>query len=100
MKHPSTLTLVRVLRLGGAKRRIVLAAAKHNCGACDAQKRPAGSIVSRSPNSFVFDDVDLFFLKPQQKAQPIYHEHRVSGHWITTCCSLSRPVGRDLEDRK
>ena len=58
-------TLVRVLRLGGAKRRIILAAAKHSCGACEAQKRPAGPIiVSRSPNSFVFNVVvglDLFF---------------------------------------
>ena len=54
----SNRTLVQVLRLGGAKRRIILAAAKHSCGACEAQKRPAGPIiVSRSPNSFVFNVV-------------------------------------------
>ena len=57
MVHPSNRTLVRVLRLGGAKRRFILAAARHSCGACEAQKRPAGPIVSRSPNSFVFNDV-------------------------------------------
>ena len=54
-----------VLSLGGAKRRFILAAAKHSCGACEAQKRPAGPIVSRSPHSFVFNDVvglGLFFL--------------------------------------
>ena len=64
MGHPSNRTLVCVLRLGGAKRRFVLAAAKHSRGAFQAQKRPAGRIVSRSPNSFVFNDVvglDLFF---------------------------------------
>ena len=48
MGHRSNRTLVRVLRLGGAKRR---------CGACEAQERPAGPIVSRSPASFVFNDV-------------------------------------------
>ena len=53
MGHPSNRTLVRVLRLGGAKRKFILAAAKHSCGACEAQKRPAGPIVSRSP-IFVF----------------------------------------------
>ena len=71
MEHPSNRTLVRVLRLGGGKRRFILAAAKHSCGACEAQKRPAGSIVSRSPNSFVFNDVvglDLFFPKHVRKA--------------------------------
>ena len=65
MGHPSNRTLVRVLCLGGAKRRFILAAAKHSCGACEAQNRPAGPIVRRSPNSFVFNDVvlfDLFFL--------------------------------------
>ena len=59
MEHPSNRTLVRVLRLGGAKRRFVLAAAKNSSGACEAQKRPAGPIVSRSPNSFVFNDVGI-----------------------------------------
>ena len=56
MGHPSSHTLVRVLRLGGVK---------HRCGACEAQKRPAGPIMSLSPTSFVFDDVvglDLYFL--------------------------------------
>ena len=68
MGHPSNRTWVRVLRLGGAKR--ILAAAKHSCGACEAQKRPAGPIVSRSPTSFVFNDVvglDLFFLNTYEK---------------------------------
>ena len=68
--HPSNRTLVRVLRLGGAKRRFILAAAKHKCGACEAQKRPAGPIVSRTPTSFVFNDVvglDLFFLNTYEK---------------------------------
>ena len=37
MGHPSNRTLVRVLRLGGAKRRFILTAAKHSCGACEAQ---------------------------------------------------------------
>ena len=70
MGHPSNRTLVRVLRLGGAKRRFILAAAKHNCGACEAQKRPAGPIVNRSPHSFVFNEVvglDLFFLNTYEK---------------------------------
>ena len=49
MGHPSNRTLVRVLRLGGAKRRFILAAAKHSCGACEAKKRPACPMVSRSP---------------------------------------------------
>ena len=65
MGHPSNRTLIRVLRLGGAKRRFVLAAAKHRCGANEGQKRPACPIASRSPNSVVFNDVvghDLFFL--------------------------------------
>ena len=70
MGHPSNRTLVRVLRLGKAKRRFILAAARHRCGACEAQKRPAGPIVSRSPTSFVFNDVvglDLFFLNTDEK---------------------------------
>ena len=54
MGHPSDRTLVRVLRLGRAKRRFILAAATHSCGACEAQKRPAGPLVSRSRHSFVF----------------------------------------------
>ena len=35
MGHPSNCTLVRVLRLGGAKCRFVLAAATRSCGACE-----------------------------------------------------------------
>ena len=45
-------------------------AAKHSYGACEALKRPAGPIVSSSPNSFVFNDVvglDLFFLNTNEK---------------------------------
>ena len=63
MGHPSNLTLVRVPRLGGGKRRFVLAAAKHSCSACEAQKRPRGPIVNRSPTFFVFSDtvgLDVF----------------------------------------
>ena len=61
MEHPSNRTFVCVLRLGGAKRIFVLAAAERGCDACKAQKRPACSIVSRSPNSFVFNvGLDLF----------------------------------------
>ena len=47
MEHPSNRTLVWELRLGGVKRRFILAAAKHSCGACEAQKRPAG--LNREP---------------------------------------------------
>ena len=64
MCHPSNHTLVRVLWLDGSKRRLVSEAARHRCGACEAQKRPAGQIVTRSPSSFVFNDVvglDMFF---------------------------------------
>ena len=86
MKHPSSRTLVRVLRLDGAKRRIILAAAKHNCGACDAQKRPACPIVSRSPTC----RTSPVFLKHVRRAQPIRHEHRVLGQWIAAFCSSSR----------
>ena len=46
--HPSNRTLIRVLRLGGAKRRFTLAAARHSCGACEAQKRTAGPILTCS----------------------------------------------------
>ena len=102
MGHPSNRTLARVLRLGGAKRRFILAAVKHSCGACDAQKRLDGPIVSCSPNSFVFNDVvglDLFFLKHQRKAHPTCHEHRVLVYWMAACCSSSRPVGRNPEER-
>ena len=70
MGHASNRTLVRVLRLGGAKRRFILAAARHRCGACEAQKRPACPIVSCSHHSFVFNDVvghDLFSLNTYEK---------------------------------
>ena len=91
MGHPSNRTLVRVLRLGGVKRRFILAAAKHSCGACAAQKRPAGHIVSRSPNSFVFNDVvglDLFFLDT-------YEKHTLPAMNIVCWCSgLQRVVPR------
>ena len=68
--HPSNRTLVRVLRLRGAKRKLILPAARHKCGACEAQKRPARPIVSRSPTSLVFNDVvglDLFFSNTYEK---------------------------------
>ena len=70
MGHPSNRTRLQVLRLDGDKRRFILAAARHRCGACEAQKRPAGPIVSRSPTPFVFNDVvglDLFFLNTYEK---------------------------------
>ena len=102
MGHPSNRTLVRVLRLGGANRRFILAAAKHRCGVCEAQKRPAGPIVSRSPTSFAFNDVvglDLFFLNTFEKTHFACHEHRVFGHWSATCYSPAGSVGRNLEER-
>ena len=40
---------------------------------CEAQKRPAGPIVSRSPNSFPFNDIvglDLFFFLARTKNTP------------------------------
>ena len=98
----SNRTLVQVLRLGGAKRRIILAAAKHSCGACEAQKRPAGPIiVSRSPNSFVFNVVvglDLFFLEHVRKAHVSCHGHGVLGYWSATCHSPAVSVGRNLRN--
>ena len=42
----------------------------HSCGACEAQKRPAGPLVSRSRHSFVFNEVvglDLFFPNTYEK---------------------------------
>ena len=51
---------VRVLRLGGAKRRFFLEAAKHSCGACEAQKRAAGPIV-------IVVGLVLFFLNTYEK---------------------------------
>ena len=81
------------LRLGGAMRRFILAAAKHSCGACEAQKRPAGPFVRRSPNSFVFNDVvglGLLFLNTSEKPTlPAV----IIVCWGTGCCSPSRPVG-------
>ena len=102
MGHPSIRTLVRVLRLGGANCRFILAAARHRCGACEAQKRPAGPIVSRSPTSFVFKDVvglDLFFSKHIRKTHFAFHEHRVLAHRSAACYSPAGSVGRNLEER-
>ena len=96
MGHPSNRTTVRVLRLGGDKRRLILAAAKHSCGACEAQKRPAGPIVSRSSTSFVFND--LYFLNTYEKHTFACHEHRVLEYWSAACYSSSRPVGRNPEE--
>ena len=100
-EHPSNRTLVRVLRLGGDRRRFFLVAVKHSGGVCEAQKHPAGPIVSRSPNSFVFNDfvgLDLFFLKHARKTHLACHEHRVLGYWIAACCCPSRLVGRNPEE--
>ena len=91
--NPSNRTLVRVLRLGGAKRRFILAAAKHSCGACGAQKRPDGPIVSRSPNSFVFNEVvglDLFFLNTYEKHTLLAMNIVLLG---VLDCSVSFPCG-------
>ena len=95
MEHPPNRTLVRVLRLGGAKCRFILAAAKHSCGACEAQKRPAGPIVSRSRHSFVFNDVvglDLFFSNT-------YEKHTLPAMnmvcWGTGLQRVFPPIGRD-----
>ena len=38
MGLPSNRTLVHMLRLGGAQHRFIVAAAKHSCGACEAQE--------------------------------------------------------------
>ena len=102
MGHPSNRTLVRVLRLGGAKRRFILAAAKHSCGACEAQKRPAGPIVSRSLQSLVFNDVvglDLFFLNTYEKHTLPAMNIVCWGYWSAACLSPAGPVGRHLEER-
>ena len=101
-EHPSNRTLLQVLRLVGAKRRFILTAAKHSCGVCEAQKRPASPIVSRSSDSFVFNDVvrlDVFFLKHVRKADAACHENRVLVHWSATCHSPAGSVGRNLEER-
>ena len=81
--------------------RFVLGAAKHCCG---EQKRPAGTIVSRSPNSFVFNDVvgvDLFFLNTYEKAHPTCHEHRVldCSVWFPSETSRERLRGPQNETR-
>ena len=57
MGHPSTKTLVRILKIGKAKETFIIAAANHRCGACEAQARPKGPLPSRSPPSFVFNGV-------------------------------------------
>ena len=56
MGHPSNRTLVRVLRLGGPKRRFVLAAAKHSCGVCEAQETS-----SWPKSSKMLSDLTCFF---------------------------------------
>ena len=98
LRHPSNRTLVRVLRLGGAKRRFVLASAKHSCGACESQKRPASPIVSGVHPilscSTMLSGLTCFSETHLRKAHPTCHEHRVLGYWIAACCSPSRPVGR------
>ena len=104
MGHPSNRTLVRVLRLGGAKRRFIPAAAKHSCGACEAQKRPAGPIVSRSPHSFVFNDVvglDLFFFLNTYEKHTLPAMNMVcwGTYWSAACHSPAEPVGRNPEER-
>ena len=94
MENPSNRTLVRGLRLGGAKRRFILAAAKHSCGTL---KRPAGPIVSRLPHSFVFNDVvglDLFFFKHERKAHLACHETSCVGALV---CSVLFPCGISRE---
>ena len=61
------------------------------------QKRPAGPIVSRSPNSFVFNDVvgpDLFFFNTCEKHTLACHEHCVLGHCFAMCYS---PAGISRE---
>ena len=78
-----------MLRFGGAKRRFVLAAAKHRCGACAAQKRAADPIASRSPNTFGVNDVvgfNLFFPQHKRKTHLTCHEYRVLEHWTAACC--------------
>ena len=85
MGHPSNRTLVRVLRLDGAKRRFILAAAKHSCGACEAQKRPADPIV-------IVVGLDLFF-------HFACHENSVLAYWSAACHSPASSVGRNHEER-
>ena len=94
MGHPSNRTLVRVLRLGGAKPRFILTAAKYSCGAL---KRPAGPTVIRLPHSFVFNDVvglDLFFFKHERKAHLACHETSRVGALV---CSVLFPCGISRE---
>ena len=103
MGHPSNRTLVRVLRLGGAKRRFVLAAARHEGGACEAQKSPAGPIVSRSPTSFVFNDVvglDLLLLNTYEKHTLPAMNIVCWGTGLQRVIPLAGSVGRNLEERK
>ena len=69
-------------------------ATKHSCCACEAQKRRAGPIVSRTPNSFVFNDVVGL-----DKAHFTCKKHRLLVYWIAACSFPSRPVGRNYEDR-
>ena len=65
MGHPSTKTLVRILKTGRAKTRFIIAAAAHRCAACEAQRRPKGPLPSRSPHTYLFNDVvgaDVIFI--------------------------------------
>ena len=101
MGHPSNRTLVRLLRLGGAKRRFILAAAKNSCGACEAQKRPAGPIVSRSLTSFVFNDVvglDLFFLNTYEKNTLPATNIVCWGTGLQRVIPIRNPSGETLRD--
>ena len=103
MLHTSNRTVVRVLRLGGAKRRFVLAAAKHSCGACEAQKRPAGPIVSGSPNSFVVGSViglDLFSLSTYEKHTLPAMNIVCRGTGLQRPASLRDQSGETFENRK
>ena len=63
---------------------------------------PAGPLVSRSRHSFVFNEVvglDLFFLNTYEKhTLPAMNIVRWV-YWFAACCSSSRPVGRDPEER-
>ena len=100
MGHPSNRTLVRVLRLGGAKRRFILAAARHRCGACGTETS------SRSNRESLAHFICVqrrcrtcpVLLKHIRKAH-FGHEHRALRHWSATCYSPAGSVGRNLEER-
>ena len=85
MGHPSNRTLVRVLRLGGAKRRFILAAARHKCGACTDT-----SSWSNRESFTHFLCVQRrcrtlpVLIKHIRKAHFACHEHRVLERWDET----------------